>query len=333
MRIIVLLALSLLWGSCYAQLPLSEQSKQDEEKYIIAFGSCNHQDRPQPLWKDIIAENPNLWIWLGDNIYGDSEYGEVLKQKYTKQKNNKDYQLLAAKVPIVGTWDDHDFGVNNGDKTYPQKALSRDLALDFLGVPDSAKVRNREGIYQEYVYAYAGLTIRLLLLDTRYFKDPLTKKNRKSLDILGSQQWAWLEKALKKEEDILIVANGTQVVPDEHRFEKWADYPKSRKRLLKMLNKDRTDNIILLSGDRHIGEISKINIGQKTVYEVTSSGLTHSYTGANNTANKYRVGQLTNQLNYGMIHIYSDKKIKLILSGLNTERHLEVDLPIGTQTK
>jgi hypothetical protein len=34
----------------------------------LAFGSCNHQSRPQPLWSAVQATDPQLWLWMGDAV-------------------------------------------------------------------------------------------------------------------------------------------------------------------------------------------------------------------------------------------------------------------------
>ena len=35
----------------------------------IAFGSCNNQGKSQEMWKHVVKNKPDLWIWLGDIIY------------------------------------------------------------------------------------------------------------------------------------------------------------------------------------------------------------------------------------------------------------------------
>ncbi len=312
--------------------PITVDTPIDTSKaniYTIAFGSCNKQDKDQPLWADISQEEPNLWVWLGDNVYGDTEDMTVLKEKYDQQNAQPDYQAFTSKVPIIGTWDDHDYGVNDGDETYLKKAASRDLALEFLKVAKDHPVWSREGLYQGHLFEHEGIRIRILLLDTRYFKDPINKGLQgyvpdENADLLGEAQWEWLTEELAKEEDILIIGNGTQVLPEEHRFEKWANYPSSRQRFLDLLEKEPTDKIILISGDRHIGEISKVKLNNKSIYEVTASGMTHSYKLAGDEKNQHRIGKLTPNLNYGMIQIQEDKTIKLLLSGKDRTRHLEI---------
>lgn len=261
----------------------------------IAFGSCNNQDLPQPLWETIAAFNPQLWIWLGDNIYGDTEDMSLLAAKWDKQKTNPEYRRLTC--PITGTWDDHDFGVNDGGKGYPMKAASQRLFLKFLDVPPGDPRWNQEGVYSAQTYGPPGEQVAVILLDVRTFRD----KPGTDGDILGEAQWAWLEKTLSESRaQIHLIASGSQILPTEHRFEKWADYPKSRARLLSLLEKCTAP--VLLTGDRHHAEISLLD-SPNPVCEVTSSSLTHSTNGNANEPNALRVGTVFTENNFGTITI------------------------------
>ncbi|MEM1358390.1 MAG: hypothetical protein AAGF89_09335, partial [Bacteroidota bacterium] len=44
-----------------------------EEDFVIAFGSCNNQRRAQDYWPVIGEKKPDVWLWLGDNIYSDTD--------------------------------------------------------------------------------------------------------------------------------------------------------------------------------------------------------------------------------------------------------------------
>ena len=63
----VLLALFVGFTSSFA-----EESAPDKPLTRIAFGSCSKEYKPQPLWKPILADKPDLWVWLGDIVYGDA---------------------------------------------------------------------------------------------------------------------------------------------------------------------------------------------------------------------------------------------------------------------
>lgn len=263
----------------------------------IAFGSCNNQDLPQPLWETIAAYQPQLWIWLGDNIYGDSEDMSVLAAKWDKQTSNPEYRKLTC--PVNGTWDDHDFGVNDGGKGYPMKAASQRLFLKFLDVPPDDPRWKQEGVYSSQTYGPPGEQVTVILLDVRTFRDkPKTDGN-----ILGETQWAWLEKTLAESRaQIHLIASGSQILPTEHRFEKWSDYPKSRARILALLDKYKTAAPVFLTGDRHHAEISLLD-SPGPVHEVTSSSLTHSRKGNASEPNALRVGAVFTENNFGTITI------------------------------
>jgi len=263
----------------------------------IAFGSCNNQDLPQPLWVTIAAFNPQLWIWLGDNIYGDSEDMAVLSAKWDRQKSSPEYRKLTC--PVTGTWDDHDFGVNDGGKDYLMKAASQRLFLKFLDVPADDPRWSQEGIYSAQTFGPSGEQVAVILLDVRTFRD----KPKTDGDILGETQWAWLEKTLTDSRaQIHLIASGSQVLPTEHRFEKWSDYPKSRARILALLDKYKTAAPVFLTGDRHHAEISLLN-SPGPVHEITASSLTHSRKGNASEPNALRVGAVFTDNNFGTITI------------------------------
>ena len=128
----------------------------------IAFGSCNNQGKSQEMWKHVVKNKPDLWIWLGDIIYADTKNMQVMADKYSSLKNNMDYRRLLACSPVIGIWDDHDFGWNDAGKEYPMKNESKRLLLDFLDVPKDTLVRAREGIYQSYVFGEKGKKIKII---------------------------------------------------------------------------------------------------------------------------------------------------------------------------
>ena len=42
---------------------------------------------------------------------------------------------------MIGVWDDHDYGTNDGDKTFKRKFVTRDIFLDFIGEPKDSERR------------------------------------------------------------------------------------------------------------------------------------------------------------------------------------------------
>jgi len=305
----------LLITSCKnAQVISSQAIDTDKTLYTIAFGSCNRQDSRQPLWQPILQHHPDLWIWLGDNIYADTHDMQAMEAMYLYQKSLPEYQALYGTTPVIGIWDDHDYGMNDGGKYYSKKDESRDLMLDFLDVPQDASVRNRKGGYSSYMFGKPGQQVKVILLDTRYFRDTLETatdgiklyKPSEEGDILGEDQWQWLEEELANSTaQIHVIGSSIQVISAEHGYEKWANFPTARQRLFDLVASTQAKGVFFLSGDRHIGEISKYNHPgiDYPLYDITSSGLTHTWREAREEENPYRLGELVIALNFGVIEI------------------------------
>jgi alkaline phosphatase D len=280
---------------------------------VIAFGSCNKLDKPQNMWDAVNANNPNLWIWLGDIIYADTTDMRALAKMYKTLKNTPNYKKMREKTQVIGVYDDHDYGANDAGKSFPKKKQSKKCLMDFLDVPAKAPVRQREGAYNSYTFGKGAQTVKVIVLDTRYFRDSLipdpTKQRRyipnTTGDMLGEAQWAWLENELKNSKaNLNIISTSIQVVADEHGHEKWGNFPNCRKRLLALIVKTQPKNLMILSGDRHMAEISKMDITglPYPLYDFTSSGMTHIRSGTSEN-NRYRVGDMILKKNFGLLKI------------------------------
>lgn len=229
----------------------------------IAFGSCNRQWRSQAHWDLIASHKPDLWIWLGDMIYSDFSTMNRRKRTYDELKANPYYARFREQVPIIGTWDDHDYAYNNKDGTYRNKEKSKALALDFLDMPPGPK---RSGIYSVHRWPNQNPTVTVLMLDLRYNQD-----KKKGL-LLGNEQWAWLEYVLKEwQSGVFIIGSSLNTGYG------WHNFPNEQKRLYSLLE-TVDSNVVVISGDRHMGEFCKLPTS-KPIYEVMSSGLTHNRNG------------------------------------------------------
>lgn len=280
---------------------------------VIAFGSCNKLDKPQSMWDAVNANNPALWVWLGDIIYADTTDMRALAKMYKTLKNTPGYKKMREKTQVVGIYDDHDYGANDAGKSFPKKKQSKKCLMDFLDVPRKAPVRSQEGAYISYTFGKAPQTIKVIILDTRYFRDTLmpdpTKQKRyipnTTGDMLGETQWAWLENELKNSKaNLNLLCTSIQVVADDHGHEKWGNFPNCRKRLLSLIVKTQPQNLMILSGDRHMAELSKMEMKglPYPLYDFTSSGMTHIRSGTSE-ANRYRVGDMILKKNFGVLKV------------------------------
>jgi alkaline phosphatase D len=284
--ILLILGIILIFFSCFT-ISLQPLSALEKSKFKVSFGSCNNFDfdPTSTIFSTIAEYDPDVFIWLGDVVYLDEKFlfhrrlppfDKIIK-KFNDTKLNKHYQKLYnnPRTSIVGVWDDHDYGQNDGDKTFSLKEQMRHIFLDFLDVPQSNDRRNKSGIYTSYYVEHkdSDIKIKLILLDVRFNKD------KELGDMLGEEQWEWLNAELleNNEAALTFICSGTQILPDDRMFpETW--YKKSKDRLLEMINK--RNGVILLSGDVHFGEIMKLHAGCNEVgydlIEMTSSGLTHT---------------------------------------------------------
>lgn len=317
------------------------QNKSKKILNTITFGSCSHEYDRKQMWSKVIEQKPDLWIWGGDIIYGDTQDMNVLRNKYNQQKKHKDYQKLLKTCQIIGVWDDHDYGINDGGKHYAKKVQSKAELIRFLDISERNRIHKHEGAYNSYIFGEKGKLVKVILLDTRYFRDTIRKvkingerryESNKNGDILGEKQWKWLEKELKNSKaDFNIIMSSIQLLSAEHPYEKWANFPKARQRFLDLLSKVKPKRPLVLSGDRHISEFSKIKVEgfEYPLYDFTSSGLTHTWSNTMSAKedNQYREGKLIIAKSFGVIKV-NWKKYSLTLQaiGENNELQLEKEL-------
>ena len=141
----------------------------------FAYGACWKPTHSQAHWPVILANKPQLWLWLGDNIYGDTQDMEIMRKKYGQLGATEGYQNLAKSCPVLATWDDHDFGANDAGADFPKKVESQKLFLDFFNERSDSARHQREGVYTSYYFGPAEQRVQLILLDTRYFRSPLKR--------------------------------------------------------------------------------------------------------------------------------------------------------------
>ncbi len=305
--------------------------KNDKERsvFTIAFGSCNRTDFANVLWDDIRLEKPDVWIWGGDVIYADTDDMTKLEAMYKSQDTVSAYQKMTAEVPVIGTWDDHDYGLNDGGTEFKVKNESKALFLDFIKVDKNDKRRKREGVYAMHSYRLKGGLVNVFVLDTRFFRTGLTpdttgtKRYQPNTygkgTILGVQQWKWLEDGLKESKaDFNILVTSVQFLSNKHGFEMWGNFPHEVDRLEKFIGDHKIKNVVLLSGDRHISEFSKKKIAGLSypLIDFTSSGLTHVYDGFHGEENQYRIGEVVFEKSYGILKVdLTKKKISFKMKG------------------
>ena len=170
------------------------------------------------------------------------------------------------------------------------------------------------------------------MLDTRYFRSPLKRTpilKKSSLGryepdydpaktMLGQDQWKWLEVALKREADLRILGTSIQLLAEGHGWERWGNLPLERQRLLNLLAQNSNSNLIVISGDRHLGGIYSLLTKEGIEFlEITSSSMNKP--GRNtNEPGPLRIGEMYAGENFGIIRIdLQRRKADIELHGLN----------------
>lgn len=310
----------------------AEESKPLEN---ILFGSCL-DTHDHPMLDRTLTLPRDLFIFMGDNVYADKGGIPMMQEKYALLKNSRFFRGLKTK-PILATWDDHDFGLNDGGSEYAQKKEAQVEFWSWLDEPVDSPRRKHEGVYHTQSFGPAGKRVQVILLDTRYFRSALKKVPKdkamlggtsvptddESTTILGAAQWAWLAQVLREPAELRIVVSSVQFAPEAHGGECWANFPHEQRRLLSLL---RGHQAVVLSGDRHWCEFS-----QNGVFDFTSSSMTQKHPRGTPTSNKHRVVPKTYHLpNVGLLNIdWATQAISAKIFGEAPEAQIELRVPFG----
>jgi alkaline phosphatase D len=303
----------------------------------VAFGSCASQEKPLPVFDAIADFKPQLYLALGDNIYADTEDMKMMADKYARMKALPGYAKLRQTCPIIGTWDDHDYGKNDAGVEYPKKKEAQELFHDFFDTPRDSPKRSQEGVYSSAMFGPEGKRVQVIVLDTRYFRSPLRRGKREpgmtytpyiantspDATMLGEAQWKWLGDELRKPAEVRLVVTSIQLVPVDHAFEKWATMPLERERFIKLLAETKAEGVVLLSGDRHLAELSlETEDGVPyPLYDLTSSGLNQaSKTWRGLEKNTRRVATMPYGDNFGSVLIDWDAKNPAVTLQIHDEK-------------
>jgi alkaline phosphatase D len=291
----------------------------------IAFGSCADEDEPQPIWDAITAYKPDLFIFAGDNVYGDrdkkylketDDLMAALEQSYKAARELRGFQAMRS-IPHLAIWDDHDFGFNDAGGDFPQKVRAKELFLDFWNIPVGDPRRSREGLYHAETFGPPGQRVQVILLDTRYFRSPLNPRidsrpkdhgpygpdSHPARTMLGSGQWTWLGQQLRQPAELRLIVSSIQVLAGHHGWERWGDFPLEQQRLYDLIRGTEAKGVVLLSGDRHVGGLyHALKAGPYPLTEITSSGLNKGFRDATEYMD-HQIGKIHGSVNFGTIDI------------------------------
>ena len=276
--------------------------RKNAPDFTFAIGSCaytNEIDKDRPgksyggdyfIYSNILNKDPDFMLGLGDNVYfrepDDSRTG--IYHRYTHDRALKELQPLLGSVHHYAIWDDHDYGPNNSDRSFIHKDITLKAFKDFWANP-SYGIENNGGITSQFKWS----DIDFFLIDNRFFRTPQNRKNIYK-EILGKDQVEWLIDALlNSKAPFKIIALGGQFLNSEKVYENHINWIDEHKNILDLIEKEKIEGVIFLSGDRHFSEVSKMDrYNSYSLYDFTVSPLTSGFCDVCiNEKNKYRISE------------------------------------------
>ena len=244
-------------------------------KFTVAMGSCARvmQDPIQPVWRAIQDASPDLFFWLGDNIYADTLHADVFAEEYRRQRAVPASQPVLRSVPQLAVWDDHDFGVNDGDRRNPEKHTALEQFKRYWANP-SYGTNDTPGVF--FKYTYGG--VDFFFMDCRMYRDPNEDEDSPTKTMLGAGQLAWIKKELIASTapfKMLITGSGWSAAKG-HGGDSWASHITERNGLFDFIRDNKIGGVVLLSGDTHVAELNCIPWSEKggyDFYDLTTSPL------------------------------------------------------------
>ena len=301
----------------------------NQEIVTLGFGSCLHQDRSMAILNTIEKKELDLFMFIGDNVYGDQEDGELDKliRTYKQQYNNLEDFLKNVSTEFI--WDDHDFGLNDGGSNYRYKDTAKELFLETWQIPANDPRRQRDGLYFDKMVKKNGMKIHLIFLDNRTFKsewkltDEFNKEGKERYvedfnpekTLLGKKQWSWLKDKLKVDSNIKIILSSLQILSLGHGWESWDKFPLERSRIFNLIDESNVSNFFILSGDRHRGGFYQFKTADnKNIYEFTSSSLNLPIPFNTEEEGPLRIGSTYRKANFGVVRIFEDEVVMELTS-------------------
>ena len=243
--------------------------------FSVATGSCARypEDPDQVIWRSVAAANPDLFLWLGDNIYADSGQPSAFATDYQRQRGVPAYQPVSRRIPQIAIWDDHDSGLNNGDRGNPHKEAALKAFKDYWANP-SYGLDDTPGVF--FDYHYGG--VDFFMLDDRYYRDPNDAPDGPNKTMLGAAQKAWLKERLRRSKaPFKVIASGSGwTVSKGPGGDSWASFLSERNELFDFIRDERISGVVLVSGDTHVAELNAVpwsENGGYDMYDLVSSPL------------------------------------------------------------
>jgi alkaline phosphatase D len=273
--------------NAYARL-----AERDDVAFVLHLGDWIYEASQTPP----ASQTPSKDIGRPFDPLHECKTLDDYRMRYAQYRRDPDVQAVSAAHPIIATVDDHELADgawrDGATEHKPERdgAWSARRASAFRAREEWLPVRRPDPASPERVYRSIplGSLAELFLLDTRSLRDepvPPPALARPGRTALGGEQKAWLlaglgasrarwrlvgnpsvmartwndelpepaRQALLKLK--LIDADGTG--PD---YDQWDGYPEERRALLEAIGALEPANVVVLSGDVHVGLASELAV-------------------------------------------------------------------------
>ena len=307
------------------------QWRKDPPAFSFLTGSCSFINETRfdrvgkpygndsSIYETMAKEKSDFMLWLGDNWYTRevdyySDWG--LHNRPAYERALPLYKNFLKSMPHYAIWDDHDYGWNDADKSYPLKETSRNVFKKFWSNPSYGE--NNQGVYSKFTWN----DVDVFLLDDRWFRsnddmpDSINGNANENKRMYGKQQMEWLKNALLQSNNnaninFRIIATGSQVLNPMSPYDCFRHFSVEYKEMMDFLTISKINGLVFFTGDRHHSEVIKSErIGAYTLYDITSSPLTsgsHKFGGSEKN-NPYRVAGIDDIQNYSRISFSGERR-------------------------
>lgn len=234
--------------------------------FRIGFGSCCRIqfDADQKIFNAVVDQEPDLFFWLGDNIYADTTEPSGIADLYRRQRSVERMLPLIRTTPQLAVWDDHDYAYNDGDRRNPIRDQALTLFKQYWANP-AAGTAQTPGVF--FTHSHGG--VDFFFLDDRYHRDPTDAPDGPDKTMLGAGQKAWLKAALKASKaPFKVIINGVGWSFAETGSDSWTSYRHERNEIFDYIRDAKIEGVLLLSGDTHMGELNCIPWSEKGGYDL-----------------------------------------------------------------
>ena len=234
--------------------------------FTLGFGSCARYqiDPVQPIWQQVQQRNPDLFLWLGDNCYGDTTTPGFLREEMRRQRDVLSLQPVLRSIPHLAIWDDHDYALNDSDRTNPVRKEALEIFAQYWANP-AYGLDDVPGVF--FRYNYGG--VDFFFLDGRYYRDPNDEPDVPGKTMLGARQKEWLKQQLSESRAPFkcLVSGGSWTMAKGPASDSWAAFLHERDEIFDFIRDEAIEGVLLMSGDTHVGELNAVPWSRRGGYD------------------------------------------------------------------